>query len=119
MKTKILVFILTIPFFLVMLFLAALMLLSGCAPTGKTESEYWQPTGERSSQTAIDVIADIPGCERNKNSTGKIIIKKGCNVIVYECASNLARISTKNILGQAHWIKRDFLTPDVCLAGQP
>ena len=40
-KTKILVFILTMPFFAVMLFLAAVMLLSGCAPE---KTKTWTPS---------------------------------------------------------------------------
>ena len=58
-KTKILVFILTMPFFLVMLFLAAVMLLSGCAP-GAPEMVHGIPAENAFGLSGFQPFWDYP-----------------------------------------------------------
>ena len=58
-KTKILVFIFTMPFFLVMLFLAVVMILSGCAP-GAPEMVQGTPAENAFGMSGFQPFWDYP-----------------------------------------------------------
>lgn len=106
---------------LVWVVLALALGLSGCAvKSSDTESAYWKPAGVSSAKTNTDLVFRkmISGCERSEAFSNSIVVKAGCGIIVYECSANEVRI-TPNTALLATWMPRKYITPDVCLNGQP